>query len=166
MNNFTVIDIPYWNELQAGAVGSSAVFEASTPASHLENSLENLLNWLTRGNQRRVSGFQDRIQSGREWERIMRENEASQRQPGDSTRRYPATPPINPETNQNESLIDRILREPLLKDQVENTNPKTACGSFDFPCQFEEILTSDSVKRLGLIILAVLLIIVAVVSFR
>lgn len=166
MNNFTVIDIPYWNELQAGAVGSSTVFEASTPTGHFENSLENLLNWLTPGNQRRVSNFQDRIQSGREWERIMRENEASQRQPGDAQRRFPATPPINPNTNQDESLIDRILREPLLKDQVENTNPKTDCGSFDFPCQFDEIIKSDTAKRFGLIILAVLLILVAIVSFR
>lgn len=55
-------------------------------------------------------------------------------------------------------------------DPPTNVQPPPKCGTFEIGCQLESFLSSDVVKdyskRVGLVLVAVLLIVVAVISLR
>lgn len=173
------IDIPYWNELHAGSVGALSSFTDNTPLSSVDNSLVNMLDWFTRGNQtRNVNTFaQDRITNSRDWERIIREGqrEAERTSGGttpDSQRRFPDTggipgsPPINSEQSPLERINEIMRGGPISQKDTSATNDKSDCGTFDLGCQLENFLTGDIAQRTGLILLAVLLIAIAIISLR
>lgn len=179
------IEIPYWNELHAGSVGALSAFTDNTPIASVDNSLLNLIDWFTAGNQSRnsntVSSFQDRITNPRDWERIIREGqrEAEKNNPSvpDSARRFPdtggipGTPPINGSNSDTPlgRILDIMRGEAIKQNEVDTITAGSKdkeCGSFEFDCQLENFFTGDIAQRIGLILLAVLLIAIAIISLR
>ena len=172
------IEIPYWNELHAGSVGALSSFTDNTPIASVDNSLLNLIDWFTAGNQSRnsntVSGFQDRITNPRDWERIIREGQrrAEEQEPDavpDSRRRFPdtgaGTPPINGSTADSPlgRILDIMRGDTITPKDIEN-NPKLP--DLSISKQIEDFLTGDTAQRIGLLLLAVLIIAIAIISLR
>jgi hypothetical protein len=180
--NTIQIDIPYWNELHAGSVGSLSSFNDNTPVATVENSLLNLLNWLTPGNQSRtpwtLSSFQDdRITSPQVWDRVIREGQQQTNTPGtvsDAQRRFPSTGGIAggypgdlsqaPEVPHVDPRTGEIMSgAPMTQDEV---NKRGASFGLDIAGALNDFLTGDIAKRTGLLLLATLLIVVAILSLR
>jgi hypothetical protein len=144
--HFNVAEVPYFNSLTAGQLDASTSFDASTPESHLAYSLQSFANFLT---------------------------------PGVESRGPKTVEPVGyTQDPRNPSRVVPVQLPPMEMLQglggaigaVGSQKTASGCGYFDFGCQAEKLVSGDTVKdigkRIGLSVLALVLIALAIVSLR
>src|SRR5262245_55590601 len=135
---FKIANIPYFNSLTAGQYGVSSWFDASMPASHILNSFATLGSYQGPGQTYSIDLFQD---------------------PRSAEEARQALPP--------DKIAEQMGIDP-------NYKPDSKCAAYDIPCQFGEAVTGfiqapivkDYSKRVGLTLLAALILVVAILSLR
>lgn len=148
---FTVLDLPYLNDLTANQLGVAARFDANDPISFLGQS-------LTRLNQFAQKPVQDKIEV---YENIQFPSTDDNLEIDIRTGK--AVP--RGSSSQDEWLRDQGVPMQIPPDTTKqmgiDPNYKSDCSTFDLPCHITSALGvtdfKDVVKRAGILIVAILL---------
>lgn len=151
----SVFDIKGFNELTANQLGVSTEYNDNTPLSYIFKSMEIIGNYFQQS--------PDRIRTGAEWDRIIRENTNPQDRGNARRVIIEGTPEIQ-----------EIPRDPYgISKEAEKAAKESGecnCSFGDLPCYLGCAGSNDAVKdytkRFGILIFAVIILILGVLSLR